>query len=440
MKKLIPLVLMLMTAVSCVFSGPSYTPKVVTAPEPAQPNGYSSDEQSSTQVNTFPTKIPVVNVYLETSGSMNGYVNNGQSQFQQVVYDYLSNIKNSGLVSELNLNYITNCVTPKGNDVNSFVNNLNSTGLLQASGSKATTDIAALIETILDSTEQNQVSILITDCIFSPGNVQNPQNYLENQKISIRNAVKSYIDKNHSVGCSIYRFMSDFRGKYFDFKNRPSRIDMKRPFYIIVFGNAGQLASIKSKVPDANFMGSPVESTWTIVNGDFSDVDGLNDYGLLQSGPVNGDYRWKSPKSLKSVKISSDGYFKFTFGIDMKLPVLLYGEEYATNPDNYCNLINKQTSESYFLSIRQNNIKSSKFTHNATLMSEKPFPKGEISVVFDGRIPQWVYDCTDLDDTVLKDANSGKTYGFSYMCEGIYAGFHANNSNNITAKYHFEIN
>ena len=87
MKKLIPLVLMLMTAVSCVFSGPSHTPKVVTAPEPAQPNGYSSDEQSSTQVNTFPTKIPVVNVYLETSGSMNGYVNNGQSQFQQVVYD-----------------------------------------------------------------------------------------------------------------------------------------------------------------------------------------------------------------------------------------------------------------------------------------------------------------------------------------------------------------
>ena len=73
-------------------------------------------------------------------------------------------------------------------------------------------------------------------------------------------------------------------------------------------------------------------------------------------------------------------------------------------------------------------------------MSEKPFPKGEISVVFDGRIPQWVYDCTDLDDTVWKDANSGKTYGFSYMCEGIYAGFHANNSNNITAKYHFEIN
>ena len=37
------------------------------------------------------------------------------------------------------------------------------------------------------------------------------------------------------------------------------------------------------------------------------------------------------------------------------------------------------------------------------------------------------------------ESNNQKTYGFNYMCEGIYAGFHANNSNNITASYNFVI-
>ena len=42
---------------------------------------------------------------------MNGYVDNGKTQFQQVVFDFLSNIKNSGLPSEMNLNYITDRIT-----------------------------------------------------------------------------------------------------------------------------------------------------------------------------------------------------------------------------------------------------------------------------------------------------------------------------------------
>ena len=110
------------------------------------------------------------------------------------------------MFSGMNLNYITDKVTSKGCDVDSFVNTLTSTGIMNASGSKATTDIAALIDEILKNTSGEQVSIFISDCIFSPGSVSNPEAYLENQKIAIRNAVKSYIDRTGFAGCTVYRF------------------------------------------------------------------------------------------------------------------------------------------------------------------------------------------------------------------------------------------
>lgn len=422
---------------SCISGSPGPKPAKTVQDTPEQERTDQGNPASTDNAIPF-SAHPMVNVYLETSGSMNGYVDNGKSQFQQVVFDYLSNIQNCGQFSGMNLNYITNQVTPKGNDVDSFINTLTSNGLINATGSKATTDIAALMNDILKNTSGEQVSIFISDCIFSPGSVSNPEAYLENQKIAIRNAVKSYIDRVGFAGCTVYRFTSRFKGSYFDYKNHATKIDIQRPFYIWVFGSPVHLATIKSNVPDLQFMGARVENTWTIINGDFSQFEGLNDYGLLQPSPTNGDYRWKSKTEVSGIKKSGD-YFEFTFGVDLKLQTLLYGEEYAIDLDNYCNLINKTTGEDFLGSVRKNNIKASKYTHDITVKSDKPFSKGDICIAFDGKIPQWIYDYTDTDDSILDESNKQKTYGFNYMCEGIHAGFHANNSNNITASYNFVI-
>ena len=401
-------------------------------------NSTQSTAEESFDNNIVISANPVVNVYLETSGSMNGYVDQGKSQFQQVVFDYLSNIQNSGLFSEINLNYITDKITPKGNRVSTFINTLTSQGIMNSSGSKATTDIAALISKILENANDNQISIFISDCIFSPGSVTNPQAYLENQKISIRNAIKAYIDRNEHVGCTVYRFISDFKGAYFDYKNKAKKISMPRPFYIWVFGSPLHLANIKANIPDSKFMGASVDNTWTIMSGNLSLYNGINEYGLLQPSPTNGNYKWQSKTEVASIKKSGD-HFEFTFGVDLSLQVLLYGEEYATNIKNYYHLINKEIGEQLLGEFRQNNIKAAKYTHDITVKSEKPFSKGDLNIVFDGTIPQWVYEYSDSDDSVLTESNQLHTYGFNYMCEGIYAGFHANNTNNVTASYNFVI-
>ena len=437
MRKLIPLLFCL---TACINGGqhPAATPSSNTA-TPAPANAEASSGQSASEANQMIfSEHPVVNVYLETSGSMNGYVDSGKSQFQQVVFDFLSNIKNSGLPSEMNLNYITDRITPIGSDIDPFINSLTSRGLLTAAGNKATTDLAALIAEVLPKTNGSTLSIFISDCIFSPGSVSNPEAYLENQKIAIRNAVKEYIDSNSIVGCSVYQIYSQFKGAYFDYKNRRSIINMQRPFYIWVFGSPVHIATIKSKVPDSKFMGSSVVNTWTIVDGDLTKFEGLNDYGLLQPSPTNGIYRWVSKTAVSKIKKSGD-QFTFTFGVDMKYPILLYGEEYVTDLDNYKHLITKDTGEEFFGSFRKNMVTASPYTHDITVISNKPFSKGIFSVVFDGNVPNWVYECSDPDDSTLNDSNCLKTYGFKYMCDGVYAGFHANNSSNVTARYDFEI-
>lgn len=432
----LPIFLLVSTLVSCISGAPKANNHAPVENPTTYQNSYP--ETQTPNENIIFSAQPVINVYLETSGSMNGYVDNGKSQFQQVVFDYLSNIQNCGQFSGINLNYITDKITPKGENVNSFINTLTSTGIMNASGNKATTDIASLLQTVLEKTDGENVSIFISDCIFSPGAVSNPEAYLENQKIAIRNAIKSYIDKNVYVGCTVYRIVSDFKGSYFDYKNRASKINMPRPFYIWVFGSPAHLATIKSNVPDGKFMGAKVENTWTIINGDFSEYQVLNDYGLLQPSPTNGDYRWKSKTIVENIRKSGD-YFSFTFGVDMSIQILLYGEEYVTDLDNYRNLIDKNIGEEFLGSFRENNIRAAKYTHDLTVKSEKPFSKGDIRIVFDGKVPQWVYNYTDKDDSILNDSNSLQTYGFNYMCDGIYAGFHANNSNNVTASYNFVI-
>lgn len=165
MRRLIPLLFCL---TACISGGqrPSTTSVVQATSTGTSATETENVSIANQQGSLAYAKNPTVNVYLETSGSMNGYVDNGKTQFQQVVFDFLSNIKNSGLPSEMNLNYINDRITPKGNDVNQFINSLTSRGILQAVGNKGATDIAALVADILQKTDGSNLSIFISDCIF----------------------------------------------------------------------------------------------------------------------------------------------------------------------------------------------------------------------------------------------------------------------------------
>lgn len=70
-----------------------------------------------------PIAKPIINVYAENSGSMNGYVR-GVTEFDQIIYSYLSDIKNEDLANKLNLNYINSSIIPQKKNVQKFIDEL----------------------------------------------------------------------------------------------------------------------------------------------------------------------------------------------------------------------------------------------------------------------------------------------------------------------------
>ena len=129
-----------------------------------QRKGGNKPSENSEMTAVTASKIkPVVNVYVENSGSMAGYVN-GNTDFKKAVYNYLTDIKISGITDTLNLFYINDKSVAKGSDVEDFIEKLNPNQCVFA-----TSDISNVFDLVLKRTDNKQISVLLTDGILSPG-------------------------------------------------------------------------------------------------------------------------------------------------------------------------------------------------------------------------------------------------------------------------------
>lgn len=397
--------------------------------------------QNSSVVYPF-SDHPTVNVYLETSGSMNGYVNGGTSIFQQVVKEYLSGINNAGFAGQVNYNYITSKITPKGNNLDDYITKLTPSNF-SANGNAGTTDIGAIFKTILGSMDSNTISIFISDCIISPGKGKDTEAYLRGQMIDVRDAVVSYTSKYEDLACLVYQFNSGFNGSYYDYENtKHANVSMQRPFYIWVFGHTCNVALMKLKyVPDKDFRVAPIRNSWMIFNTKLSILsDGIK-YGLmLPNTPANGKYDWVNATTLKALqKPSPSDNYRFTFGADMSVATHLMGDDYVMDTDNYVHIVNKLSKQEFFGTINPIYAQNNPYSHSFSVESETPVPRGEFKLAFIPNVPKWSVECTDLDDRSFNGSNNDKTYGLMYIFHGLYNGYNNGGVDNILTEFNFEI-
>lgn len=384
---------------------------------------------------------PIVNVYLETSGSMNGYVNGGTSIFQQVVKEYLSGINNADFASAVNYYYINSQIIPKGNDLSQYISNLTPQSFA-SQGNTATTDIGGLFKKIMEATDNNTISIFISDCIISPGRSNDPATYARGQMTDVRDAIVGYINKYQDLACLVYQFDSNFRGTYYDYLNTPHRnIDMQRPFYIWVFGHTLHVASLKlGYVPDSDFKIAPIRNQWIIFNTPLAELQDENKYGvLLSTGANNGRYVRNSATTVSNVQ-PFNNFYRFSFGAQLKMAQALMGDEYVCDVDNYKVIIDRERAENFYGSIEKNLAATSPYTHIFRVDSDKKFSRGTtFNMAFLPMIPKWAYSISDNDDRTFYGENDNKTYGIINIFNGVYSGFNNGIHNNIIAKFDFEI-
>lgn len=388
---------------------------------------------------------PTVNVYLETSGSMNGYVNGGTSKFQQVVKEYLSSINNANFAGKVNYYYINSQITPKGQNLGQYITKLTPQNFASA-GNTGTTDIGTLFKTILSKTDNNTISIFISDCIISPGKNTNTQAYLPGQMTDVRDAVVSYVNQYKDLACLVYQVDSEFNGTYYDYQDTPHKnVNMERPFYIWVFGHTCQVALLKLQyIPDSDFKVAPIRNEWMIFNtplktfqDNFEDVK----YGLLLPNmPSIGKYKWVDGKTLKALqKPSPDDNYRFSFGADMSVAQELMGREYIEDTNNYVHIVSKSSKQDFYGRIAPVYDSHSPYTETFVVESDTPMPKGTFKLAFIPNVPQWAVSCTDNDDRSFNGSNDNKTYGLEYIFKGIVNGYNVGGNDNILTEFNFEI-
>ncbi len=383
----------------------------------------NNDPPTENPVNTTikePEIKPIVNVYIENSGSMDGYVQGGVTEFEDAIHNYLVDMKLSKITDSLNLFYINSEIIPQGSDVSAFIKDLTPASFKAKGGNRGSTDIADVFKSVLSETDQNGISIMVTDGIFSPGSGVAADPYLDLQQTEIKNTMGEYLELYPNTALLMYQLSSRFNGFYYNHEDKPTWINTQRPYYIWVIGDVKHINNLRNKVPDSKFKGGGVQNLFSITSGnkniDYAVKMGSGNFGLDKKSPKN---------TLVNLKRDTKGkQNKVRFSINANLSGFLLSDSYLLDVSNY-----DPSNNNYTLAINKASSNNHGYTHSLDLSSDNVH-KGRVSIKLKSHIPQWVEDINDDDGA---EHVEGKTYGIKHQVHGIYEAF------TFTDNYYTEI-
>ncbi len=363
---------------------------------------------------TNTTTLFNINLYIENSGSMDGYVD-GSPDFKNALHSYMSDIQLSGIADNISLNFINSQIINKGNDITKFFTGLTSSSTFRKSGGvRKSTDISVVIQKVLENCDADDVAILVSDFIFSPGKGKDAAKYLVSQQITLKGIFADYLHKYPQTGVMFMQLNSIFSGTYYNREDAKTQLkNVERPFYMLIVGNKNAIKTLREKVPETDIKGSGVKN-YFITENNFPTPD-----YAVQHGSGNFERsRTNTKHAIANAKKGRDGNLTFNLSVDFSKALL--DEKYLLSADNY-QLSDKQFS----LSVEKNGekflIKCSSTAVKTTTLSAKLLKK----------IPKWI---DDFDDEEGLDINAApnKTYGLKTIIGGIAEAFSFKNGSYYT--------
>jgi hypothetical protein len=374
-----------------------------------------------------------VDVYIENSASMDGYVK-GQTEFETAVYNLLGNFKTSDFCESLNLNYINKDITfTKTNalqqDIQDFIERLEPTTFKQRGGERGVSDLQKILQTVVEKVDDQNAAILVSDFVFSPGKNTDASDYLNNQQVGINiNFVEKM--KKFDLAAIVIQLQSNFEGNYYDKTNQPIPLKSKRPYYIWFFGNRAHVKTILDKKIFDTVKGSYLNR---IVFTPVKEAVPL-DYKILLR-PRIGDFKLEegAKGGITDAAVSQDNKDRglFGFNIAVNFSDSMQDANYFSDAANY-----RLSNSKYSLMVEPmtdaGNPATKGFTHLLKLQTNELRDETlKIDVI--GKIPSWVENSTSTDDASIgtNDAEKQKTFGLKYLIEGISDAFYPRSSENI---------
>lgn len=335
-----------------------------------------------------------INVYMENSGSMDGYMCDG-SDLKNAVFDYVSELN---LVSaHTGLYYINSKVISFAGSLNSYIKTLNPVSFKKAGGDRKNSDLSQMLSTILTEVNDTTVCIFVSDCILDL-NVKDSQKFLDNCRISVKNAVNECRHRVSDLAVEIIQLKSDFTGNYYYPNNKSELLtDVERPYYIWIFGKASNLAKINAAVPLSLFENYKFQGSVVFTNA------AAIPYSVSNGFTPNSNI-------LKAI----DGSYKVILRANFS--ATLQPSEVIEDTSNYSFHKKGITIES----VAQITDKGSQFTHSIVFYVPEGSAIGEDILCLNApqSLPQWLHDSNDESGTDIT-SKLDTTTGILQLVQGV---------------------
>lgn len=208
-----------------------------------------------------------VDLYLECSGSMHGYMNNYNSKFKDAINGCLSVLNATNDVENFRLYWIGKNVHPfdtcftlnKTNDLlqkylkpsyfgyNSKIHKSENPNSGISREDNAESNLYEMLDTIIDRTK-NDVSVFISDCILDPYKNANPEDFLNFCETELYNLFNNKLSKNSELAVQIIQLDSKFTGNYYTKEGSVYKEGDVFPYYIWIIGNAEYISKFNEKI------------------------------------------------------------------------------------------------------------------------------------------------------------------------------------------------
>ncbi|KAA5544238.1 hypothetical protein [Adhaeribacter rhizoryzae] len=375
------------------------------------------------------TNIGQVNVFLEVSGSMKGFMPTnkaeGITEFQKTIDPFLATIQQSNIIQ--NKGYFE--VREKPYPIN--YEQLSRTVRYGIQQSASSTTIPAILDSII-SQNQDGVNILISDFIYSPEN---------NRAVSfVSTDIYRVLSKAKQQGqaVSVFAATSDFDGTFYPAEKSAQRTianccDTPVPYYVWVMGKP-ELVSLFNRELVKNTFPEQVHSGFTFEAPAYSVLDKYMPAGNWYCVAENG--------SCQAITIS-----------DMKAPVeMIVGANFNGLPSAFTSAgylkqnlkIQAENTDAQITNIYpaaqfrtlpgvsgKNTDPLKPFTHFIKIKFTKlNAPQTEMHLQLANQRPTWVQQWTTPNDSQINQEGA-KTFNLAGIMDGVERAFGAGTGGNI---------
>jgi len=391
-----------------------------------------------------------VNVFIENSLSMDGYVS-GVTSFGQAVYRLLSDLKMAEPAGSINLNYINSKPIPwktnaNDNDIAGFVRDLTPADFQLRGGDRTNSDLQQCLKRALNAVDSAQLSVFVSDCIFSPGSHMNAADYLVNQQIALKAAFREKLD-TLEFNTMILQYNADFNGTYYDLVNNRTKLRFcKRPFYIILSGSPALMEKLIGKQDVEKLRQVGFRQAFLLLHklNNATDSDGFIHSRLSGKNRI-GEFEMATTAHKANLFNASegrgtpmtDGLFQFSIAAD--LSGSQFDEGFLLDTSNYKVPSNYKLSQ-VRLNTDASDLALKGMTHLFTLSTTKLAQEQDVILELKDNMPAWVDSTNSSNDEQIKaPAQLTKTFGLKYLVSGIADAYESKYPDRALFKLHVNV-